>query len=238
MVYLRRMILVFAATLVLTGCGILSTAGEESAIALPDDGPPPSISREAAIIFVEKALSAGQRAAETKSLTLVLTQDEVTSFLNIRSQITQELEQVGLDQLDQIEGLESVVPEDINIDVWRSLLGSPEYERGGLRDALKLGLRDPAVYFKGNGQAIFRGHVAVLRRRIPVRFVTAPRTEDGELIFDFVEGQVGKVKMPEFVFDLLGKGLAAALKAGQEYAEITRIRVAQGSIELRGRYNP
>jgi hypothetical protein len=52
-----------------------------------------------------------------------------------------------------------------------------------------------------------------------------------------VEGQIGRVNLPEPVFDLLGKGVAQALLAGQEYAEITQIRVSAGTLTISGRRN-
>lgn len=57
------------------------------------------------------------------------------------------------------------------------------------------------------------------------------------MALDFVAGQIGTARLPEIVFDLLGKGIAEALPAGQAYAEITEISVGQGTFTLSGRYN-
>jgi hypothetical protein len=204
---------------------------------LPDDGPSPPVSRSAALSFVQKTLTAGQSAVENGSVTLILTDAELTSFLNIRTELTRELQGVGMDQLGQIEGLQELAPDNINVDAWRSLLGANETGSGLRLPRLRLGLRDPRIYFRGNGDVIARGDAALLKWKLPIRVVVAPYADEGELSLDFVEGQVGPVQVPEFLFDLLGKGLATALLAGQEYAEITRIQVISGALTLSGRYN-
>lgn len=222
--------LVLGMALILTGC-----AGAEET-SLPDDGPPPPITRDAALRFVQKTLTAGQRAAASRTFAISLTDTEVTSFLNIRRELTRELEQVGLNQLDQIEGLESLGGEEIDIDLWRALLGQREGS-GGLRSLrLRIGLKDTRVHFKGDGRLIARGEIALLRWGLPIRFVIAPHAAEGELTFDFIEGQVGSIGMPKMLFDLLGKGLAEVLVFVQAYAEITQIEVGAGTLAISGRY--
>lgn len=233
--------LALAMLLLLGGC-----AGSEDAPPFPDDGPSPPISRTAAFSFLRKAMSAAQGATETKTLTLTVTDAEVTSFLNIRRELMREFEDLGVGQLDQLEGLEDLfpegglpegaLPEGVDLETLRRLLGTDEETGEGLLRRLRPGLREPIVYFRGNGQIIARGHLAFLRWRLPIRLVLAPATSDGELVFDFIEGQVGRFKMPEIVFDLIGKGLAEALMLGQEYAEITQIQVSNGTFTLSGRY--
>jgi hypothetical protein len=229
--------LALAALLLLSGC-----APTEDAPPFPDDGPAPPVSRTAAFSFLRKAMSAAQGATETKTLSITVTDAEVTSFLNIRRELTQELGNMGVGQLGQLEGFDDMLPEGdlpegVDIETLRRLLGTDEGPGEGLLRRLRPGLREPAVYFRANGQIIARGHLAFLRWRVPIRVVLAPKTSDGELVFDFVEGQVDRFKMPEIVFDLIGKGVAEALMLGQEYAEITQIQVSGGTFTLSGRYN-
>jgi hypothetical protein len=40
--------------------------------------------------------------------------------------------------------------------------------------------------------------------------------------------------VPALIFDLLGRGVAAALMAGQDVAQITQIRVEAGTFTLSG----
>ena len=224
-----------ALVLGLGGCSANQPDG--ASIQLPNDGPLPPISRSAALSFVQKTLTAGQSAVENGAVTLILTDAELTSFLNIRTELTRELQEAGVDQLGQIEGLQELAPDDINVDAWRSLLGANETGRGLRLPRLRLGLRDPRIYFRGNGYVIARGDATLLKWKLPIRAVVAPYADEGEMSLDFIEGQVGPVHVPEFLFDLLGKGLATALLAGHEYAEITRIQVTSGTLTLSGQYN-
>ena len=213
--------------LLFSGCG----GSRRTESGLPDDGPAPATSRAAALSFVRKALTAGQRAVEGGTFTLTITDAEVTSFVNIRRDLMNELGDVGLEDLGQIEGLEGLGDEDgINIEAWRDLLQQRD-EGGPLRPRL----RDARVHFKDNGDVIARGEFAVLRWKLPARFVVAPEASEGEIMLDFVESQIGQIKLPEVVFDLLGRGVARALLAGQKYAEITEIRVGAGTLTLSGR---
>jgi hypothetical protein len=66
--------------------------------------------------------------------------------------------------------------------------------------------------------------------------VVAPKVEGGELVFDFVEGSLGPVALPEALFDLIGRGLASAILVGQQVAEITQIEVGEGTLTISGWY--
>jgi len=218
---------------------LAATSGAE----LPNDGPQVATSAEAAFGLVEKVTAAGQSAVETGQLTLTVTEEEVTSFLNIGSELTgnlrglenledfEELTQLG--DLEELEGLQG-------LEQWQELLriregqGLPNIPLSDLRP--RLGIKEPQVYFKDSGHIVVRGYAGLLRWRWPVRVVMAPRASQGEMVLDFVEGTLGSVDMPEVIFDLIGKGLAQAILAGQEYAEITEIGVGAGTLTISGRY--
>jgi len=70
--------------------------------------------------------------------------------------------------------------------------------------------------------------------RQPLRLVVAPRARDGEMVLDFVEGNLGPVDLPEGLLDVIGKGLVKVILAGQDWAEIT---IGEGTLTLRGRYH-
>jgi hypothetical protein len=139
-----------------------------------------------------------------------------------------------LDQLQDIPELEG-----IDLGRYRDLLGEggrmPVLGEDGLR--LRLTIQEPQVYFLSSGSMLVRGEARFLVLSLPVRVVTAPRASQGELVLDFVEGQLGPVPMPEILFDYIGKGLARALLAGREVAEITEIRVTDGVLTISGRWN-
>jgi hypothetical protein len=218
---------------------LAATSGAE----LPDDGPQIATSAEAAFRLVEKVTAAGQSAVETDQLTLTVTEEEVTSFLNIGSELTENLR--GLESLENFEELTQLGDlEEVEgfqgLEQWQELLrmregqGLPSIRLSDLSP--RLGIKEPQVYFKGSGHVVVRGYAGLLRWRWPVRVVMAPRASQGEMVLDFVEGTLGSVDMPEVVFDLIGKGLARAILAGQEYAEITEIRVGAGTLSISGRY--
>lgn len=208
---------------------------------LPDDGTPPEISAAAARRFAEKAVAAGQIAADTGRFELTVTEGEATSFLNIGMLLLQQTQTLPLEDLEQIQGIPEL--EGIDVARWRALLEQRErlpalrsLNERGLR--LRLTVEDPIVRFRGDGQMVLRGELKALVLNAPVRFVVAPRASEGELVLDFVEGQLGGVPMPEIVFDLAGRGLSSAILMGQEHAgaQITEITVGRGTLTIRGAY--
>jgi hypothetical protein len=219
-----------------TGCERPDFLDEE----LPNDGPPIRTSPDAARRFVEKVTAAGERAAETKSLTLVVSQEEVTSFLDLGGMLADQMQALNVGSLAELQRV-SDAPELKglgDLQRWQDLLqgrdGLPNLSLSDL--SLRVVLREPQVYFKGNGQIIARGYAEALGQRQPVRLVFAPRAAGGELVLDFVEGNLGPVTVPEVLVDQVGSGLARAILAGQAYVEVTRIEVADGSLTLSGRY--
>jgi hypothetical protein len=241
----------------ITGC----RPADMAQAALPDDGPVPIVSGAAALRFIQKSATAGQQLADQKAFTLVLTEEEVTSFLNVRAEVMRQMQTQGLAQIQNLEGLgelddlqsledfealagleglEDLGAEGVDVSLLRRLFlgGDRRDGRGGTllgRLGLRVGLRQPNVRFRGDGRVIARGTLTLLRWQWPVRFVLAPYAADGEIAFDFVEGQLGALPVPELLFDLVGKGIAAALMAGQDLAEITQIRVEAGTFTLSGR---
>ncbi|MBN1260725.1 MAG: hypothetical protein JXB35_08600 [Anaerolineae bacterium] len=237
--------IVAVVALAFTGCARLGLGGGE----LPDDGPAPAISKEAAVRFIEKSLAASQSGLEAGAFTLTITDEEATSLLNIGAELADQLHSMqtieSLEQLqalqgtDGLEGLESA----IDLERFQGLLGNGEGSSAiSLPDLrLRISIAEPQVHFKANGHVVLRGYAELgggdEPNRQPLRVVVAPRASEGELVLDFVEGQLGPVPVPELLFDLAGKGLAALLLAGQEYATITEITVGAGTFTLSGRHN-
>jgi hypothetical protein len=220
---------------------LLATCQQPSVLEaeLPTDGPPVATSQAAATRFVEKVSNAAERAAATKRLELTVTEEEVTSFLNIGSQLAERLRALQVDNLQDLQQLQGSpeVQQIEGLDQWLALLRGRE----GLSDVrlpdLRLArIREPQVYFRGNGQLIAQGYAQVLILRLPLRIVLAPRAADGELVLDFVEGKLGPVPVPELLFDQIGTGLAKLILAGQDYVEVTRIKVGDGTLTVSGRY--
>jgi hypothetical protein len=245
----RTPLLLFAAVLLLASCQRPAFLDAE----LPDDGPQIQPTQEAALRFVEKVTAAGQAGVQSGQTSLTITQDEVTSFLNITTQMAQVLEQTqgitNLQDLSQLEDLDlegldlgelgGQVLNDESLQRWRDLARQREgLGRLRLPDLrFRLAIKEPQVYFRDNGQIIVRGYGQVRKVRQPLRLVVAPRAREGELVLDFVEGNLGPVPLPEQLFDVVGQGLSKVILAGQEWAEITEITVREGTLTIRGRYS-
>lgn len=217
---------------------------------LPDECPDIAVSQDAAISFITKVVTVGQGAAQTKSARLTITQKELTSFVAIGSLLAEQMQ-----ELQNLQNLQNLSPEQA--DQLRQLENMQGLERlqaleqfndqrrqGSGQDAgplpvpdlsLRLTLEEPQICFKQNGQIAVEGYGAIRGRRQPVRLILAPRASQGELVLDFVEGDLGPVPMPESVFDTIGSGLSKAILAGRDYAEISEISVQRGSITIAGR---
>jgi hypothetical protein len=205
---------------------------------LPDDGAAPTVSQEAAVRLMRKAIVAAQTGATTGQSTLTITDDEATSFLSLGPQLSEQMQSIrnatSIQDLKQIEGfgdLESAA----DLEQWQQLLQKPDGIPNLALPNLRLTIQEPQVYFKGNGHVVVRGYGELSDQRQPIRAVIAPRTDDGELVLDFVEGQLGSVPLPEPLFDLIGKGLAQVLLMGQDYVRIQDIRVDEDELTVTGR---
>ena len=230
----RRLIAIAVVAVVAAGVYAFVSTGAS----LPDDGPPVETSTEAAVSFLTKITDAGQAAAGADSLTIAVTDEEVTSFLRIGSELAE------LAQTEDVAGLEDLDPDafaDIpNGDRLRDALALrdriPSLPRLAPDDfALRVAFRDPEVRFRDDGTVIVRGTARFLFLTIPARVVVAPRAEDGDLEFDFVEGQFGRLPLPERLIDLAGAGLTELILAGQDYASVDRIAVTEGTLTFSGR---
>lgn len=217
---------------------------------LPDECPDIPVTEDAAVNFITKVVTVGQGAAQTKRARLTITQQELTSFVAIGSLLAEQMQ-----EMQNLQNLQNLNPEQTQqlrelenkkgLERLRALEQfTAERRQTGSNDAgpipipdlsLRLTLEEPQICFKSNGQIAVEGYAAVRGRRQPLRLIVAPRASQGELVFDFVRGDLGPVSMPEPIFDTIGDGLAKAILAGQEYAEINEITVQQNTITLSGR---
>jgi hypothetical protein len=207
---------------------------------LPDDGPPIATSEAAARRFVEKVKAAGENAVKMKRVDLTITEVELTSFLAISSELSEQLRARNVQSLEDLERLQDSpeLREIEGLQEWTELLRVPEGSpnHGFLDLSLRVQIREPQVHFQSNGHIIIRGYVEVLDQGQPLRLVLAPRASRGELVLDFVEGKLGPVSVPEELVDQIGSGLAKLIMSGDEYIEIAEIRVDDGTLTLSGGY--
>jgi hypothetical protein len=239
----RLVLMAFFALLIIVlaaGNGVLAPAtGGPAYAAGSADEPTVATSPKAALRFVEKVSGAGQRAAETGELKLTVTDREVTSFLNVWTMVAGQVG--GLQNLNEVEGLKELASGAEAAELRQLLKMIQQGEGATGLDAsnltLRLTIKEPEVQFTPDGRITVRGYLAVLFWRWPIQAVVAPRASQGEMVLDFVEGAVGPIPMPELAFDLVGKGLARGILAGQDYGEITNIRVTDGKLTIRGHSN-
>ncbi|MDQ4076831.1 MAG: hypothetical protein M3220_11380 [Chloroflexota bacterium] len=242
----RALLVLFLVPLLLGGCGQAGVLQVE----MPDDGPPVPVSQEAAVGFIRKSTTAAQSAANTGSATITITEGEVTSFLAVGIELAEKLqevqnlenlENVSLQDLERLEGIAGIeglgnIEELQRVREEREQLPNlPDLQLPDL--SLRMTIKEPQVRFQDNGHITVRGYGELRGRRQPIRIVTAPHASQGELVLDFVEGNLGPVPIPGTVFDLIGSGIARAILAGQEYGEITEISVGDGVMTISGRRN-
>jgi hypothetical protein len=175
-------------------------------------------------------------------LSFSITQEEATSALAYATSLSALTQ--GIPAIDGLPGLEGFDPDDFSDGQLPDGLGPLEGlgqafdgssgDDGGILPDLRLLLVEPQVYFKADGRLILRGALSLWRWQLPLRLVLAPRAAAGELEFDFVEGQLGRLPMPAFLFDPLGQLLAHSLLAGQDFAEISYLQVSEGQLDFTG----
>ncbi len=131
-----------------------------------------------------------QWTTESKRLRMTVTDTEVTSFLNIGSELADQLQAMyGVDnlaQLDQLQ-LEQALQNVEGLPQWVGLL---ERARGTLglqlpSGRLRVTIQEPEVRFHPNRHIVIRGYAAAPGVRQPLRLVMAPRASARELVFDF-----------------------------------------------------
>lgn len=197
-------------------------------------GPPVPVSEEAATSFFEKVARAGREGARTRSVSLTISEREATSALALGSEVAEVYQAM---QTMTPEQLEAADPAQLRERVRRREARETDGSLGArISHALnpRIGLREAQVRFLADGRIVVSGWVYAWRWRQPALIVVAPRAERGEMELDFVEGRLGRLPAPEWLFDQTGKLLSSVILMGREYAEITALRVERGRLVLRG----
>lgn len=197
---------------------------------------------------VDEAKSFLSRGAEALSglqndnvLAVTITDSEATSVLSLGMlipELTLAMERLSPEEIAasrDLEALRERVRRE-NDAVRREMM-----QRASLSQRLAMML-DPRirtgevqVKFNASGEVVVSGYVQAWSFRQAGVFVVAPAVRDSELQLDFVEGQLGRLPLPEFAFDLFGRLLSSTILLGREYAEISEISVEEGRLRLVGR---
>src|SRR5690606_7478168 len=126
---------------------------------LPDDGDPVPVSGEAAISLAKKAQTSVGTAPGTKSITITVTEEEVTSFLAVATILSGQIEEAGgTGDLGQIEMINKSSATDV--ESWKELIDSQDGIGAILTKGVDLGvtIRDPEVKFTSAGEIVVRGY--------------------------------------------------------------------------------
>lgn len=234
------------ATLALLALSACQARGAEAV--LPNDGPAPEFSQDAAGSLVRKLIAAGQSTAAGEVVELHFTQQEVTSFLLLGDQLssvmdTQDLDPQIMESLQEMYGIEGLgelgdMQFEGEPEILRELrerTGSGEggvLNLSGLRN-LRPRMLEPQIFFKSSGDVILRGYGALLWWEIPARVVFAPHVS-GSLRLEFREGQLGRIPLPVGLLNWAGDFLSRTIPEDLNFAEIREVHVSEGEISMRG----
>jgi hypothetical protein len=204
-------------------------------------GPPVTASAQDALRFVEKGARAMEALGAGSTLRVSVTEAEATSALSFGMMLPELMTTLGRIPPEELRAATDL--EVLRERVWR--------EGQAVRDSLlaevpwsvrlvekldpRLRTSDVQVRFQESGQVVVAGAVHAWRFRQPLMFVVAPSARSGELELDFVEGRLGRLPAPAFLFDLAGDAIARAVLLGRDYAEVVDLTVAAGTVSFEGR---
>jgi hypothetical protein len=204
-------------------------------------GPPVAASAQDALGFVEKGGRAVEALSGSSTLRISVTEAEATSALSLGMMLPELMTTLGRIPPEELRAATDL--EVLRERVWR--------ESQAVRDSLlaelpwtvrvvekldpRLRTSDVQVRFQESGKVVVSGAVHAWTFRQPLMFVVAPSTRSGELELDFVEGRLGRLPAPAFLFGLVGDAIARAVLLGREYAEVLDLTVAGGTVSFEGR---
>jgi hypothetical protein len=236
--YLRRFgfgLLIVALSVTTCSYGV-----DPVALTAPYGDPVPASTADAARVLT-RGVDVLRAAPGEGSVRFTMTESEATSALSIglmMSDLMQVAGRVPEEEIQQASDLEA-----LRERIWQEaeLQRQQVAERSGLFQRLLFKL-DPRirtgniqVRFEGSGEVVVAGYVQAWRFRQPGIVVVKPSAQGGELDLDFVSGRLGRLPVPEFLFDWFGQMAARAVLLGQRYAEVSEISVGDGTFTFAAR---
>jgi hypothetical protein len=230
----RFLVLALLALFVLAGCDSRTVLGNGSALDEPVE-----TSAQAARAFVDKVVAASDAGAAGDEVTLTVTQEEVSSFLDLASEVARLAAAQGADSVSDLERLDpATLPEGAEDlpELLAALRAEGDLGDESLPDlALWSRIAEPRVRFAAGGQMIVTGDVDLLGLRQPVRMVVVPRPEGDKVFLTFVEGSIGPLPVPDWLAGEVVANVDALLLLGQDFAAIRDVTVAEGELSVTGR---
>ena len=212
--------------------------GVDTSTLTADWGEPVQASTEDAARVLTRGAELLRVAPETGGVRITMTEAEATAALSIGLLLTDLTQAAG--RIPQEEVRSATDLQALRERIWSEaeLQRREIAERSGFaaRVLLRLDPRirtgDVEVRFEEGGEVVLAGYVEAWRFRLPGLFVVAPSAGAGALELDFVSGRLGRLPLPEFMFDWVGESVAAAVLAGKGLATIDEISVGDGTVTL------
>lgn len=202
--------------------------------------PVPATTDDAARVLT-RGTEALQGLPDTRALHFTMTEAEATSALSVGLMMPELMRAAGTIPQDEIRQASDL--EALRDRIWKEADAQRQAlaEHSGFvhRMLIKLDPRirtgDIQVRFEGSGQVVVAGYVQAWRFRQPGIFVVAPHAANGALTLDFVSGRLGRLPMPEFVFDWMGGMLARGILLGREKVALSELSVGDGTFTVTAR---
>ena len=215
--------------------------GVDTAALTADWGEPVAASTQDAARVLTRGVQVAQQAPQTGSVRLTLTESEATSALSLGLMMSDLMQAAGRVPQEEVQTATDL--EILRERVWAEAEAQRREiaARSGWGQRLLLMLDprirtgDVQVRFEESGEVVVAGYVQAWRFRQSGLFVVAPSASDGDLTLDFVSGRLGRVPLPEFVFDRVGGLIARGILLGRGYGEISEISVGDGTFTFAAR---
>lgn len=227
--------------LIVVGSVATCSFGVEPSQLTASYGDPVPATTEDARRVLTRGVETLQRAPQSGRVRLTLTEAEATSALGLGMMLPEMMQAAGripeeeIREIQDLDVLRARVREEAERQREEMAERLGFFERILLAVDPKIRTGDVQVRFEEGGEVVVAGYVQAWRFRQPGIFVVAPRAAAGELDFDFVSGRVGRLPLPELVFDWVGKALATVILLGDGYAEVSEITVEDGTLTFEGR---
>lgn len=231
------------------------SSGVEVAALAEEYGPPVPATREAALGFVNRTTAALREAPATRRLSLQVTESEATSALSLGLMIPElmlAMESMTQEEVQAFDDLDEL-RDHLRRRASRGASGAPGSGASGSGSSVEMEGYAPAwservrnvfdprlrsgdvqVRFTPAGEVVVAGYVQAWRWKQPALVVFAPRAQSGELELEFRRGQLGRIPAPRWAFNGLGRLVASLVLQGREYAEISQLTVADGTLSFTG----
>jgi hypothetical protein len=204
-------------------------------------GQPVTATTQDATRVLNRGVDVLRAAPDAGGVRFTVTESEATSALSIGLMMSDLMQVAGRIPREEIQEASDL--EALRERIWYEAQRQREEvaARSGFAQRVLLKL-DPRirtgniqVRFEGSGEVVVAGYVQAWRFRQPGIFVVKPSARNGEIDLDFVSGRLGRLPVPELVFDWFGEMVARTILLGRSYAEVSELSVGDGTLTFAAR---